>query len=98
MPGGLDDSTAGGAGSDACPCGCGSCGRARNCISRLAILARGEQGECDEAILRCGDLLNDLGSRANAVSEVVRLGKIVYGEPATVWRLMKLLVVVPGCT
>jgi hypothetical protein len=50
------------------------------------------------AAMRCDDLLNDLGSRANAVSEVVRLGVIVYGEPVTAWRSMKLLVVVPGCT
>ena len=40
--------------------------------------------------------MKELGARASAVSEVVRLGVIVYGEPATVWRLMKLLVVVPG--
>ena len=42
--------------------------------------------------------MNELGSRANAVSEVVCPGVIVHGNYVTAWRSMKLLVVVPGYT
>jgi hypothetical protein len=43
--GGLDDGTARGAGGDACPCGCGSCGRTRNVVSLESHVCGGEQGE-----------------------------------------------------